>query len=377
MSYPSNVSNKTLVIGGGVHAAIFAASWVRAGGDKPVVAEKTSRTGGVFSRLMPFAMNSANLSSLDSAGTGPSRMPRRSAADDLNYLPNSAYQVSTIAKGEYPSSQEMADIVRSTLQEYSDVYVNCDLTLESNGESIYRADTGEYLGSPARVIWAAGLYMPSNSSYDGSPSVVTAESFLSPREGDTGRFMDRQYAGRKIAVVGNGDTAATIIEYLLGQGLSKPTTMADDIDWYGGSVMPMTKKSWAMTYHARYITIARHMPERKVYGVINPIPERGRISPAGTTSYVNGRTYDLVIDATGFRALTPSFDYSYDFNSNATARVIARRTYDNSLYLIGAAAGISGDNVYNSKFAAARLAIYQLAPITAEFATQLYRQYNG
>jgi hypothetical protein len=359
MATPASVQGRDVVIGGGVHGAVFAATRVAMGADAPVVLDKGS-IGGIFSDLINFRMNSQQFASRRSTATGPSRVPSLSPSDDLNYLPNSEHQVRDESSGavEFPASKDMARAIARTLRAYAEVYEKAEFTFDVDG-AFYAAD-GTYFGTARRVIWAPGLAMPDNTT--GCPAIMTGYEFLrSPvREG-----LDNMM----IALNGGGDTAVTIAEYLLGQGFTAPYQLPRSFHWYGGDSMALTKMEWASEYHARYLGVARHLPQGGIEGVIRPYAARGYSAPAGRTAVVNGQMYDLVIDATGFKPVEPPYPIG-DFITIGGQRVARFDGY--KTYAIGAAANLPVDtDPYPSKFTAAAQAIYRLGPLTAAFAASL------
>lgn len=372
MSYPSSITNRTVIVGGGVHGAIYAATYFKATGVKPVILEAGTQCGGIFGRVIPFQMNSTHAASIDSVTGGPTRIPSRVDGDDLNYLPNSPFQVT--CSREYPSTTDMAYAVRQTAEYAADVYTGARAYVSGNGVDIYEGTdlNGRYLGYARRTIWATGLAMtdpatPIRTDATGRcTAIVTAEAFL----GDINPYAAR-ISGR-IAVIGGGDTACTVIEYLLGQGETAIYgTRPTDIDWYGGYALPTTKKRWALDFHARYIGIARHMPQNGREGILHPKAVQVTPEPLGDYAQVQGRNYRLVIDATGFKPLSCPVSANtllYDVTGN---QVIARSNSSETFVKIGPAAKISGGNPYfPNKFPAANQAIYVLAPRTAIIAAR-------
>lgn len=373
MSVPDSVSNREVIIGGGLHAAVYAATRVTMGKEVPIVLEERSELGGVFATLISFAMNSANDASVASVEAGPSRLIRKSQSDDINYLPNSRYQVRDRNYGtEYPSSADMAYVIKKTLSDYAETYTTAYVNVARTSLEVYAYDSIErddasrdYIGAARRIIYATGLRMPDTYERLTTRSVMTAENFL--------RNPILDYETKRVAIVGAGDTAATIAEFLVGQGITRPFTRPDYIDWYGGYTMPLTKKRWALDYHARYMGLARHFPESKRTGVIRPIPVPGVITALGNIAEVNGRTYDLVIDATGFKPYKPFYnDINEVYRESTTGRAIARTDYDGR-FVIGPAADLSPylKPAYQNRFAASNSALYNLAPLTATLAASL------
>jgi hypothetical protein len=319
---------------------------------------------------------------------------------DINYLPGfeATRQLRSFTTAEYPMSSDLATVIRNVLSEKASLYENCgrlELDPSSNQIGVYDRE-GDFLGYPRRVIWAAGLDMTAQTEqWSRVPSVTTAESFLD-------REATRPARGI-VAVVGGGDTAATLVEYLLGMGATLPTDYPREIHWFGGTSMKTSKREWAMDYHARYMGIARHLPQFSfdpygerdesqlgADGIIRPYAVRGEIASIGDTALVNGRIFDTVYDATGFRPVTPiqpgASNTGRDnlVRDEATDSFIARtpdRYVDSSvsglrspLLIIGAAANLPARPLgpgISSPFAASKDAIYSLAPRTARLATVL------
>lgn len=358
--YPSTVEDRDVVIGGGVHAAIFAATRAALGYSPPIVFERNAATGGVFARLKPFMMNSINRGGIDSVGTGPSLIPARSDKDSLNRLPNSRHQVNSYL--EYPMSDDMAVAVRRTLNDYASVYTSAPVTVV--GRDVKTSD-GIYLGMARRVIWATGLAMTPNKSPDIGGRILTAEEFLS----NPGGF---NFSAERVAIVGGGDSANVVAEVFLGQSPTFMYQPPERFDWYGGNGMAVTKMQWAEEVHARYMGIARHMPQGRSRGVITPYPTRGNMRQAGDVAYVNRRQYDYVIDATGFKptAGTPRDLYKVMYDLSGDIEV-ARINDGRSQFKIGTAAGLTGYASVDSRFNASSAAIYAQGPLTVLFAEAL------
>jgi hypothetical protein len=111
----------------------------------------------------------------------------------------------------------------------------------------------------------------------------------------------RDLAGKKIAVIGDGATAAQVVELMVGAGYTKPVTLPDNIHWFGGEDMPLDKATWMDLYHARFSGLGRQFPQSGVGGgVIRPFNVRGRVLPAGDIAIVNQEAFDLAVYCPGF-----------------------------------------------------------------------------
>lgn len=373
---PSYVTDREVIIGAGLHGAVYAATRVAMGKEPPVVLEKEKTAGGMFARLQNFRMNSANNAAVESVSSpGPTRIPSVSPCDDLNWLPNFSSQVNGLSgMTEYPYSQDMGRLIKDELRRCAQVYTDARFTCRSDGR-FYAKDGGAFLGKASRIIFAGGLYMAPGPA--GCPAMITGYEFM--------LRPVRDLAGKKIAVVGAGDTAAQVAEIMLGQGITMPVSAPASIHWYGGPGMPANKTAWMRDTHARWAGIGRHMPEERGKAVIVPYLERGTVIPLGENAMVSGQVYDLVVMATGFVPAPCPFSAPYVHRvgemivarSNlAGAEEMARRNLaaaeETALFKVGPAAAINPSyGPFTSRFPAASQAIYNLAPRTAALAASL------
>ncbi len=366
MAIPQTVSGREVVFGGGPAAAAYAATR-RAMGFPPVIVVDSSRTlGGMFAKLVRFGMNSANWAGVESVRSpGPTRVRPMSPSDDLNYIPNSKYQVRDMCMSEYPDSFSMARAVRETLKEYAETYTSADLRFDSTG--IVFARSGASLGRARRIIFAGGLREPANTPR--GPAIMSGFGFL--------QTPVRELEDKKIAVVGAGATGAQCVELMVGGGDMKPVSPPGMIAWYGGDDMPVTKSQWMMQYHARYAGLGRHFPQDGAGGgIIRPVSATGTAYPAGNITIVNGEVFDLVLWCTGFEpAPCPAafMDGVVQVGGMVVARCSSLTSPLRSLvFTIGTAANL--DIPYlpiRSRFPAANNALYNLLPRVAALAGAL------
>ena len=370
-SLPASVTGREVIFGGGLHAAVYAATRAAMGYDPPVVFEKQLATGGVFAQLLEFRMNSIGNASVRSVESpGPSRVVPMSASDDLNWIPNSAHQVRDLAGGkEYPSSSDMCRAVQRTLKDHAELYTGAaELRFDRNA----RVTTfgGESLGLAKRIIFAGGL-VPKDG-YKTGPAVMSGFDFL--------RKPPMDLSDLRFAIVGSGDTAAQVAEFLLGQGMITPSTLPRQIHWYGDTSMPGTKDVWMVNSHARWAGLGRHFPQRDgVYtGVVRPYPVRGNMISLGNSAMVNGQVYDMAVMCTGVQPATcPSTATdTFTVGGMTVARCNSSQTADGlpKVFKIGTAAALDTRyRPYQSRFTAASEAIYNLGPRTAALAAYLDR----
>lgn len=363
--------NREVIIGGGVHAQIYAATRVTLGFPRPLVLEKENEPGGIFARYpLGFWLNSVNDAGIGSTRQGPTRMRPLSESDDLNYFPNCAKQIRDDCGTEYPSNLMVAATVRANLSRYADIVTGAKVTVTDRYDVVFQVDGNPYRAG--RLIDARGLAMPAvDGAREGTP-VITADHYL---RGMLPSGFGLRSAPKRVAVIGDGDTAYVVVESMLGQGpLSRPFPVSA-IGWYGPT-LPLTKKQFALTVHARYMGISRHMPQADVTGVIRPYPERGTAASTGNAARVNGQTYDLVVCCTGFRPASSDF-----MPAGSDVGQGLWRSTGNRYFIVGAAVGIpfrsaefgSGDD-YNTgytRFPRNVAAIFRLGPETAELAASL------
>jgi hypothetical protein len=363
-----SVRGREVILGSGPAAAAYCATRRAAGFAPPLVFEQNLATGGMFAQLLGFEMNSQNWAGLESIRSpGPSRVMSGSRIDDLNWIPNSEYQVRDVGAYEYPHSTDMRNTIAKTLAEYAEVYTGVTGIIFRRSGQVLRAD-GANLGTAKRILFAGGL-IPRND-YSGCKAVMSGYDFMVK--------PPRELHNKRIALVGGGDTAAQCAAYMLGQGIDAPATPPYEIHWYGGDRMPVSKNTWAQLYHARFSGLARHFPQslESERSVIRPYPVRGSMIPLGGTAMVNGLAYDLVIMATGFRAAPcmVSAEFIVRVGGMSVAKSNEGDTIDGlpTVYKIGTAAGLTEGLVpIQSRFPAAQLAMYQQLPRVAALAASL------
>jgi hypothetical protein len=365
---PTTVRGREVVFGSGYAAAAYCAGRRAKGMAPPVVFEQNLATGGVFSQLLDFKLNSEGQASVASVQSpGPSRVVPFSDIDDLNWIPNSDHQVSQYGAFEYPRSYDMCKAIARSLKDYAEVYTGVTgLTFSRSGQ--VRMADGTNLGTAKRVIWAGGL-MPKND-YVGGPAVMSGYDFM--------KTPPPELHNLRLAVVGSGDTAAQCVEYMLGQGLVSPTTKASEIHWYGDASMPLNKAQWEDLYHTRFSGLARHFPQQlnTERSVIRPYAQRGIMINLGRTAMVNQQVYNMVVMAIGFRpAPCPVTCYeTYRVGGMDVARCNSDETIDGvpMVFKIGTAAGVTPDyKPFRSRFPAAKLAMYVQGPLIAALAAVL------
>jgi thioredoxin reductase len=366
---PAQDSYDEVIIGGGVHAAIYAAVRVKSGYSKPLVIER-SRVGGAFaySRAPSWYLNSRNR-------PGALGQPSSNAAQ--NYLPGADLQPAMLSANQYQTNADIAFCARLALASYADVYIESAEEVSIGGPfdtRRYRVELGDgsYVYTD-RVIEATGLGAPSAvvpTDVKNAVNFMTFPDFMAR--------MDNVFPLRgmgRVAVVGGGDSGKVAVEALLGVGPSAHMSVAgldwiEQVDWYDEN-LPRTVGSWLDTngVRSRYWALAPFLN----------VPSNGRArlrviaAPAfpsvGYQSIiVNELEYDTVIWAAGFRR-------SGILSTNTTFGDIARQNDEEEFYKVGPAADLAfSDREFGlpvSRVPNNRVALFRLAPKTAALAAQL------
>jgi hypothetical protein len=363
-----------VVIGAGVHAAIYAAVHYRKTGRKVMVLERRDRLGGVFdmSKTPAFWLNSRNR-------TGGAGTPGDEDGA-LNYLPGAMIQLSEIPGGEYHTNVDMAWLIKVNLAMFADVYTGVNVTMAApttdasvagDGVLINYGKNGKLYAKHA--IFATGLGDPAKFSIT-SDRYMTFPKFMSKMDMPVGMAPN---LGR-VAVIGAGDSGKTAVEALIGQGphasiaaLEVPTR----IDWWDQEI-PLDCANWQLDNRTRYKSIGPAIGRK-----IKPIRDRVETVTSGYNGiYVNGTLYDNVIDCRGFTndviaQQKRSLDYTKFLEGGRTVSLS-----DNSrkVWFVGPATeiGVQVDEPYVAQQPENIAAIFRYADRTAAVANMLATKTN-
>lgn len=350
-----------IVIGAGLHAAIYCSVRVAQGFPKPLVIEARDRAGGTFavSRRASFYLNSANR---------PGNLGTPGRAEALNYLPGAPVQPSDLSGDEYQPNSALAFSIRAALAMHARVVV---------GQRVVAADsTGVKLESgrkikAARVIYATGLGEPNGPAEADGKHLMNYMQFLAR--------LDEQFPFRgvdRVAVVGAQDAGRTVIEALCGQGPASGMSVATldwvrTIDWYGVPESCAYKSGWKQENRSRYQGIARLLPT-EIGGTdarVTPIQRRAEESGVGFGgAYVDGARYDLVIYATGFTGLPVEGMVEYKQGGRTLARMA-----ESGVFVVGPAAQVNNarEAMIPNQVPENSVAVFRYADRTAAFAMQM------
>lgn len=300
-----------IVVGGGLHAAVYCAIAYARTGKRPLVIDGSPRVGGVFGTTLnpAFYLNSRNR-------PGPLGLP--SIADrvgSLNVIPGAPVQPADLSGDEYADNGTLGWAIRCTLAMNASVLSGYRVVdIEQNG---VRIDTGSLIKGK-RVIVATGLGAQRRFGSQDNQRVISYFDFLRRFDGP----FPLQGMGR-VAVIGAGDSGRTTIEALTGQGPARShysiasLDYPRGIDWFG--VEAETCSDWERVNRSRYKGIGRNLPRRTATDLDqdgDPVSGSTLLGPSRVTPFseranditlgfdevmVNGRPYDQVIIATGFQ----------------------------------------------------------------------------
>lgn len=365
---PGQLEADQLIVGGGVHGAIYAATAQARTGVAPLVAE-ARRTGGVYalSDTPVFYLNSRNR---------PGELGLPGTRGALNVVPNSIIQPSDLDGAEYQTNAHMSFVIRAALAMYANVakasvaYIAANVTaprnrayfaLSSNHRVEFRCD---------RIILATGLGPPRiTKSEFPSDVVMTFEDFVT-RVGNTSFPL----AGwRNVAVLGAQDSGDAVVKFLLGQGpgVLGPASLdaVERIDWYGQDCR--TKEDFEANARSCNSGIGRHLPRGSdpTYPfTVYAIPHRGESVVSDRREgariiYGSDRRisdpYDHVVVCTGYEgsAITVNTDVDKTLGPSDTllplreeivydddGTALARRYVGTEIYKAGACADLPVTN---------------------------------
>jgi hypothetical protein len=363
-----------VIIGAGLHAAIYSAMRRKMGYPMPLVLDASPRVGGSFaaSRGPSFYLNSRNR---------PGSLSVPGEREALNVLPGALVQPADLSPAEYQRNNDLAYSIRATLAINANVITDAEvLGIAAQGTFGYELQLAGGFGVAAkRVVEATGL----GGSVRPPFSNERVLSFLD--------FMDRLdskfplQGWRKVAVVGGGDSGRCAVEALLGQGPSEHWSVPsldypDQIDWYG---VPNAETGgvFAACNRSRYRGIARFLPrvEGDTAARVQGTTDFAELTVGVDCAFVNGRPYDAVIFCAGFRRTEIPTDFQETRNGffvGGREVAAARDGLDtsNQFFVIGPAAQLAMTDEEEERFGQVPengTALFRYAAKTAALASGL------
>jgi hypothetical protein len=325
-------TDREVIIGSGVHAAVYAAVRVLSGYPKPLVLERDERPGGTFAMTgrPTFYLNSRNR-----PGTAGQAGDQGAS---LNYLPGAPIQAAEVSMVEYQTNTDLAFVIRLTLAQFADLVPNAKvLSVARDGTGVEIEIEDRDRLRAGRVIDARGLGDPVDQDVANGTTILTFPQFM----GRMGGIWPLRGL-RRVAVIGGGDAAKCAVESLLG--IAPQPFMAaaaldhvDRIDWYSDA-LPTTCEEWQAQIRGRYQAIGRYLrPDR--FGVRRLTVVERRATPIALPNLglVDGRTYDLVVVCTGNRETDiDGLDVGdFDAYTIGDRNVVARLHYNLPAFRIG------------------------------------------
>lgn len=357
-----------VIIGGGLHAAAYAVVREKCGYPKPLIIER-DKIGGMFAitKNATWGLNSRNR-------PGDESLPGDGQA--LNFIPGARLQPYYLSNTEFQTNADLAFCIRMAVAEHAIGVSNVTVTgisVSRPGKLLVTTNEGAVVAG--RVIEARGMGDPLMIG-DTSGQVLDYIQFM--------RRMDQTFplrGMRRVAVIGDGDSAKTVIESLTGQGPNQHMSVCgldyvEQIDWYGPKV-PNTCAEANEQFRTRYRRLAGLLPrERGQLARLMPFPRRAVSRQGFSCAYVNDRAYDCVIVATGFSVAADEFMVANTEPDafDVAGTEVARQVGDLPWYQIGAMAAprfTSGEAESVRGLPENRVAAFRLVPRTTTLAATL------
>lgn len=407
----TNNSPKEIIIGAGLHAAIYCAGrYARAKKlgipwTPPLVLEAKERPGGTFAMTNnpAFFINSTNRPG------DKTSVPYTSGS--LNFIAHAPFQTYDVSGLIYPTNDIMGDVIRTMLAMYANVITETrvkEIAVNDRGFGQYFSVFIEKNGKAVslfrvqRIINATGLGVSKKISDIKSEFYLTYEQFM--------QRMDTQFPlcnMKKVAVIGTGDSGKTVIESLMGLSPSVQMSVpsldwVEEVDWYGFKEdRPITETTWCNENRGRYRSIGRFLrrdsSERKR---IRAFPSKAANirGGVGDSIWINNYPYDYVIDASGYEPSDSFFARSdlqspigrgrvpenaslntFTVNNLETSKKLftvpipSRKSESSGYFTIGPAAGITASEYERSYLGIQEnsASIFRYAPKTANLAAYL------
>src|SRR5579859_2782296 len=171
-------TDREVIIGGGFHAAVYAATRVRSGYPKPLVLERNQPVGGTFAMTArpTFYLNSRNRP----GNPGLAGDQRAS----LNYLPGALIQAANVSMTEYQTNTDLAFVIRVTLAQFADVVTNANVvSVASDGPGVEIQIRGRGPLRAGRIIDARGLGDPTSQDLANGTTILTFGQFMARMAG--------------------------------------------------------------------------------------------------------------------------------------------------------------------------------------------------
>lgn len=384
-----------VIIGSGVHAAVYASTKVFAGGSPPLVIERRERPGGAFAlaRRAVFSLNSRN------RPENLNERRRPGTPGPLNSEVGGLLQPSDISAQEYQTQADQAFVTRVNLIMNARLLVNTKITeiRRSNGEGRYMIFlSGLSRIFTNRIIIASGVGEPTigfNVRGD-CPGLMSFDEFVEEVGDPNNLFPLRGY--RNVAVVGANDSGKVAIEYLLGQAGDQALSVAsldtvERINWIGQE--RVFKEEYEEANRSRYKGIGRFMPREGNSGYyFRVLPQPGKAilaTPEGDGTrlrwrrpggFEQSKVFDHVIVCTGFADQMDTLLEGLTLNEESVesgGKIVGRKLVDEQVYKVGPAAKLAVGDIERrdvpvfEKLPDNSVAVFRYSELTASLARSI------
>lgn len=379
------------IVGGGIHAAVYAGTRARMGFDAPFVWEM-ERVGGSMSAgggAAVFWLQSRNR-------PGPPGVPE---VGNLNYIPGAVVQPTHITSAEYPDNSVVSWCVEMTLAAYADVRMDTVTEYSPSQMKLTGMETG--VVRARRIIDARGMGVDSALLLPDEQKrihVITFQQFMN-RMG--GSFPLRGI--RRAAVVGGGPSGRAAVESMVGIAPAGHYSVPEldwvrQIDWYAPGLSSDREDWLANDNRSRSLELSRFLPRAEEDDDGNFMPARKSESRrvrvfSATANPVDGpdsasigaRGYDLVVVCAGLArrssgaiGSTPGTWnlFGPQISGPVVGQVIARRYGPSDVFAVGPVAElpVPGDQAAQAltgEIPGNKDSIFLTAPRTAQLAMML------
>lgn len=327
-----------VIIGGGVHAAIYTSEGTDSG-DTTLVMESRKRTGGIFgiAERATFRLNSRT------RAKKLSKVGKPGKPGSLNDLGNGVLQPSDLTGDVYQPNDEIARAIRTNLTLQADTLTDATVIGFENvfspdsekpgrmGVQFKRSTSGEeFTLYTDRLLIASGAGMErsfgsieftdvkSKQIFDeeidkaerGEKSLVYTHDTLNRRIGNPSvQFPLQEFSGKRIGITGKGDSSKTDIELETGsapynEGSVRQLDAIGEILWYGQLLG--TKEDYLYESRVRYSDIGLEMPRKdrpEYIARVQGAPALRKVTARRTKDgriEINGDILDALVLDTGY-----------------------------------------------------------------------------
>lgn len=325
-----------VVIGGGLHASIYAAVRDEMGFPRPLIVER-GRVGGAFAmtKRASWWTNSSNR-------PGPAGLPGENRG--LNHIPGAPVQAENLSSVRFVPNTDMGYCIRTSIAHHAKVKraTVTEVSLSGLQSAPYRvtmADgTAVFTG---RVLDARGFGDHKAGNLCDGTRVMTSVQFMKRMDDD---FPLRDLG--RVAIIGSGKSALCVAEALLGLGPCAHMSVArldfvEQVDLYAPG-LARTCEMWKDMERTRYATLGGFLqPLANGRQRLRVFDSSGRLTIGYGRSYVNERQYETVVVANGWECSRLGGVGDGEWTAFGQYPPLATRNNDLEYFRIGVRAGLA------------------------------------